>query len=253
MLVLNGIIDLMEKNISIFFENVTKAYPLLHQKTLKEFVQALFFGKKTIEQVEVLKNISLTIKKGENVGVIGKNGAGKSTLLKLIAGVSYPSSGQVKVNGRVVPLIELGAGFHPELSGKENIFLNGVILGMNEKYLVEKFLEIVDFSEIPMKFIYTPVKYYSSGMFMRLAFSVAVFSKPEILLVDEILAVGDVAFQKKCLEKMEEFKKRGVTIVFVSHSMEQIKKFCDRIILLREGRVVFDGNVDEGLKSYFKN
>lgn len=253
MLVLNGIIDLMEKNISIFFENVTKAYSLLHQKTLKEFVQALFFGKKTIEQVEVLKNISLTIKKGENVGVIGKNGAGKSTLLKLIAGVSYPTSGQVKVNGRVVPLIELGAGFHPELSGKENIFLNGVILGMNEKYLVEKFLEIVDFSEIPMKFIYTPVKYYSSGMFMRLAFSVAVFSKPEILLVDEILAVGDVAFQKKCLEKMEEFKKRGVTIVFVSHSMEQIKKFCDRIILLREGRVVFDGNVNEGVKSYFKN
>jgi ABC-type polysaccharide/polyol phosphate transport system ATPase subunit len=237
-------------NLAISFKNVSKSYPLFYQKTLKEFFQALFTRKKTIEKFEALKNINLSIKKGETVGVIGKNGAGKSTFLKLIAGVSYPTSGKVNVYGRVVPLIELSAGFHPELSGKENIFLNGVILGMEERYLVEKFSEIVSFSEIPMDFIFTPVKYYSSGMFMRLAFSVAVFSKPEILLVDEILAVGDIAFQKKCLNKMNEFKKQKVTIVFVSHSMEQVKNFCDKVIYLKEGRVEYEGEVEEGVKKY---
>jgi len=240
-------------NLAISFKNVSKSYPLFYQKTLKEFFQALFTKKKTIEKVEALKNINLSIKKGETVGVIGKNGAGKSTFLKLIAGVSYPTSGKVNVYGKVVPLIELGAGFHPELSGKENIFLNGVILGMEERYLVEKFSEIVSFSEIPMDFIFTPVKYYSSGMFMRLAFSVAVFSKPEILLVDEILAVGDIAFQKKCLDKMNEFKKQKVTIVFVSHSMEQVKNFCDKVIYLKEGRVEYEGEVEEGVRRYIKN
>jgi len=237
-------------NLAISFKNVSKSYPLFYQKTLKEFFQALFTQKKTIEKVEALKNINLSIKKGETVGVIGKNGAGKSTFLKLIAGVSYPTSGKVNIYGKVVPLIELGAGFHPELSGKENIFLNGVILGMDERYLVKKFSEIVSFSEIPMDFIFTPVKYYSSGMFMRLAFSVAVFSKPEILLVDEILAVGDIAFQKKCLNKMNEFKKQKVTIVFVSHSMEQVKNFCDKVIYLKEGRVEYEGEVEEGVKKY---
>ena len=240
----------MDNNIAISFKNVSKSYPLFYQKTLKEFFQAFFTRKKTIEKVDALKNINLSIKKGETVGVIGKNGAGKSTLLKLIAGVSYPTSGKVNVYGRVVPLIELGAGFHPELSGKENIFLNGVILGMDERYLVEKFSEIVAFSEIPMDFIFTPVKYYSLGMFMRLAFSVAVFSKPEILLVDEILAVGDIAFQKKCLNKMNEFKKQKVTIVFVSHSMEQVKNFCEKVIYLKEGKVEYQGEVDEGIKRY---
>jgi len=240
-------------NLAISFKNVSKSYPLFYQKTLKEFFQALFTQKKTIEKFEALKNINLSIKKGETVGVIGKNGAGKSTFLKLIAGVSYPTSGKVNVYGKVVPLIELGAGFHPELSGKENIFLNGVILGMDERYLVEKFSEIVSFSEIPMDFIFTPVKYYSSGMFMRLAFSVAVFSKPEILLVDEILAVGDIAFQKKCLDKMNEFKKQKVTIVFVSHSMEQVKNFCDKVIYLKEGRVEYEGEVEEGVRRYIKN
>jgi len=240
-------------NLAISFKNVSKSYPLFYQKTLKEFFQALFTQKKTIEKVEALKNINLSIKKGETVGVIGKNGAGKSTLLKLIAGVSYPTSGKVNVYGKVVPLIELGAGFHPELSGKENIFLNGVILGMEERYLVEKFSEIVSFSEIPMDFIFTPVKYYSSGMFMRLAFSVAVFSKPEILLVDEILAVGDIAFQKKCLDKMNEFKKQKVTIVFVSHNMEQVKNFCEKVIYLKEGKVEYQGEVEEGIRRYLKN
>ncbi len=237
----------------VIFEKVEKYFYFQHQKTLKELVQAVFKRQKTLERIHALKNINLSIKKGESVGVIGRNGAGKSTFLKLIAGVSFPTSGQVSVKGKVTPLIELGAGFHPELTGKENIFLNGVILGMDEAYLVDKFKEIVDFSEIPMNFIYTPVKYYSSGMYMRLAFSVAVFTKPEILLIDEILAVGDMAFQNKCLAKMEEFKKQGATIIFVSHSMENIKKFCNRVIYLKDGKVEYDGNVEKGIEKYLNN
>ena len=234
----------------IEFVNVEKYFYLQHQKTLKELVEAIFHRKKTLERVHALKNVSFKINKGEAVGVIGKNGAGKSTLLKLIAGVSSPTSGKINAIGRISPLIELGAGFHPELTGKENIFLNGVILGMEEKYLIEKFKAIVDFSEIDMKFIYTPVKYYSSGMYMRLAFSVAVFTQPDLLLVDEILAVGDTAFQIKCLKKMEEFKKLGVTTIFVSHALETVKSFCSRVIYLKEGRIEFDGGVEEGIRKY---
>ncbi len=235
---------------SIQFSNVDKYFYLQHQKTLKELVQAIFKKQKTLEKVHALKNISFTIQQGETVGIIGKNGAGKSTLLKLVAGVSSPTFGEVKVNGRIAPLIELGAGFHPELSGKENIFLNGVILGMSEKFLIEKFNEIVAFSEIDKKFIYTPVKYYSSGMYMRLAFSVAVFTEPEILLVDEILAVGDSKFQSKCLAKMEEFKRRGVTIIYVSHNMDSVKRFCSRVFYLREGRLIYDGDPKKAVSLY---
>lgn len=238
------------EKVAVEFKNVVKDYPLLYQKTLKELVDAIFKRKKTIERVRALDNVTFKINKSEIVGVIGRNGSGKSTLLKLIAKVSYPTRGKVEIYGRVVPLIELGAGFHPELTGKENIFLNGVILGMSEDYLIKKFLEIVDFSEIPMKFINTPVKYYSSGMFMRLAFSVAVFSQPEILLVDEILAVGDVLFQEKCLAKMEEFKKQEVTIIFVSHSMPTVERFCQRVIWLENGKIMHDGDVKEGIKKY---
>jgi len=234
----------------IEFVNVDKYFYLQHQKTIKELVAAIFHQKKTLERVHALKNVSFKIKKGETVGVIGKNGAGKSTLLKLMAGVSSPTTGSVRITGRISPLIELGAGFHPELSGKENIFLNGVILGVEEKFLIDKFQEIVDFSEIDMKFIYTPVKYYSSGMYMRLAFAVAIFTEPDILLIDEILAVGDTAFQAKCIKRMEEFKKEGVTTLFVSHSMESVKSFCDRVIYLKEGKVEFDGGVEEGIKKY---
>jgi len=237
----------------IEFVNVDKYFYLQHQKTIKELVAAIFHQKKTLERVHALKNVSFKIKKGETVGVIGKNGAGKSTLLKLMAGVSSPTTGSVRITGRISPLIELGAGFHPELSGKENIFLNGVILGMEEKFLIDKFQEIVDFSEIDMKFIYTPVKYYSSGMYMRLAFAVAIFTEPDILLIDEILAVGDTAFQAKCIKRMEEFKKEGVTTLFVSHSMESVKSFCDRVIYLKEGKVEFDGDVNEGIDKYIKS
>ena len=236
---------------TIVFENVEKYFFLQHQKTLKEFVQALFKKQKTLEQVHALKKVSFTIHERESVGIIGKNGAGKSTLLKLIAGVSVPTSGQLIVNGKVAPLIELGAGFHPELTGRENIYLNGVILGLKENYIKKKLNEIIEFSEIE-KFIDIPIKYFSSGMQMRLAFSVAVFVDPEILLIDEILAVGDIEFQKKCLKKMEEFKERGVTIVFVSHSMDSVEDFCERVIYLKEGKVEFDGKAETGIKLYLK-
>ena len=234
---------------SIAFENVDKYFYFQHQKTLKEFVQALFVQRKTLERVHALKEVSFNIKKGESVGVIGRNGAGKSTLLKIMAGVSAQTSGKVSVNGRVVPLIELGAGFHPELTAKENVYLNGVILGLKEKHIEAIFNDIINFAEIS-EFVDVPVKYFSSGMYMRLAFSVAIFVDPEILLVDEILSVGDSAFQKKCLRKMLEFKKRGVTIIFVSHDLRTVESFCDRAIYLREGNVQYDGEVKAALKQY---
>jgi ABC-type polysaccharide/polyol phosphate transport system ATPase subunit len=239
--------------VAISAKNLHKYFYLNYQRTLKELVQAVFVGQKTREQVHALNDVNFEINKGETVGIIGKNGAGKSTLLKLIAGVSFPTSGKLEVNGRIAPLIELGAGFHPELTGKENIFLNGVILGLDEKYLVNKFQEIIDFSEIPMKFIFSPVKYYSSGMYMRLAFSVAMFTAPKILLVDEILAVGDQAFQKKCLAKMNEFKKDGVTIIFVSHSMDKIKEFCGRVLYFKDGKIEYDGEPSLAINLFVKS
>ena len=190
----------------IEFKNVTKDFSLQKQKTFKEFLPALFSGKDTRDKFTALKDISFEIEKGDTVGIVGPNGSGKSTILKLIAGVMSPTSGQVIVNGKISPLIELGAGFHPELTGRENIFLNGAILGLKQKEIAEKFNNIVDFAEL-WEFIDQPVKHYSSGMYMRLAFAVAVHVDPEILLVDEILAVGDADFQAKCFEKMEEFKK----------------------------------------------
>jgi ABC-type polysaccharide/polyol phosphate transport system ATPase subunit len=232
--------------------DITKSFRLQHQRTIKELFQAWSKQQKTLEQVVALKNLSFTINQGETVGIIGRNGAGKSTLLKLIAGVSSLTSGQISVIGRVAPLIELGAGFHFELSGRENIFLNGVILGLSEKYIREKFSEIVAFSEIP-DFIDTPIKYYSSGMHMRLAFAIAVFMQPEILLVDEILAVGDNAFQQKCLGKMAEFKQQGVTIVFVSHDLPTVEKFCQRVIYLKQGQLVYDGETSQGINCYQKD
>ena len=241
----------MPTNTVITFESVDKYFYLHHQKTLKEFVQAMFTRQKTVEDVQALKKVSFTITKGESVGVIGRNGAGKSTLLKLIAGVSQPSKGHLSVQGRVSPLIELGAGFHPELTGRENIFLNGVIMGLTEDYLKEKFDEIVDFSEIH-EHIDTPVKYYSSGMYMRLAFSVAVHVDPQILLIDEIFSVGDAGFQSKCMEKMNEFKKKGVTIIFISHATLQVQKFCDRVLYLQDGTLVFDGETEKGINNYLK-
>ena len=241
----------MNEELAIELQSVDKSFYFQHQRTLKEFFQALFRKQKTLERVHAIQNLSLSIKKGEAVGVIGKNGAGKSTFLKLIARVSLPTDGTVTVKGRVAPLIELGAGFHPELTGRENIYLNGVILGLKEKEVQAKFDEIVRFSEIE-KFIDIPVKHYSSGMYMRLAFSVAVFTDPDILLIDELFAVGDIKFQKKCMAKMMEFKRKGVTTVFVSHDMSLIEDFCDRVVYLEKGKALFDGPTEKGLQLYTK-
>ena len=236
----------------IVFDKVDKEYFIHYQKTLKELAQAILNRGKIREKIHALKNISLTINKGETIGIIGRNGAGKSTMLKLIAGVSQPTRGELSVNGRVSPLIELGSGFHPELTGRENIFLNGVILGLTEKEVKDSYKEIVTFSELNDTFIHMPVKQYSSGMFMRLAFSVAIHSKPDILLVDEILAVGDTNFQEKCLKKMEAFKKKGITIIFVSHSMQMIQHFCPRVVYLKNGEVQYDGETKKGVELYSK-
>ncbi len=233
----------------IEFKNVEKYFYFQHQKTIKELIQALFVQQKTLEKVHALKKVSFKIEKGESVGIIGRNGAGKSTLLKLIANVSQPTVGTVKITGRVAPLIELGAGFHPELTGRENIILNGVILGMKEKEIEAKVDDIIDFAEIP-DFIDVPIKYYSSGMYLRLAFAVAIFTEPEIILMDEILSVGDARFQRKCMKRMREFKKQGVTMILVSHSAEQVRQFCDRVLYLNQGELLYDGEVDKGLEMY---
>lgn len=233
----------------ISLQQVNKNYFMQHQRTLKEFFQALFYGEKTLEQAHALKNVSFCIHKGESVGIVGRNGAGKSTLLKLMAQVSKPTTGTVTVHGKLAPLIELGAGFHPELSGRENIYLNSIILGLTEEEVRGKFDEIVAFAEI-RQFVDVPVKYYSSGMYIRLAFSIAVSTNPEILLVDEVLSVGDYAFQQKCMAKMNEFKENKVTIILVSHDSELVSSFCDRVIMLDHGTVVYDGPTAEGIARY---
>lgn len=233
----------------IKFWNVSKRFQLQEGQTLREFIPLLFRGKAFSEPFYALRDVSFTIDRGETVGIIGRNGSGKSTILKLIAGVMAPTEGEVCVRGRVSPLIELGAGFHPDLTGRENVHLNALILGMKSREIREQFDSIVDFSEL-REFIDTPVKRYSSGMYMRLGFAVAVHSNPEILLVDEVLSVGDAHFQEKCLEKMHEFQRRNVSIVVVSHSMELVRRFCNRVILIDHGRLVADGAPDEAIARY---
>lgn len=227
----------------IKFDHVTKTFSFQNQKTFKEFLPALFMGEKTHNQFTALNDISFKINQGDTVGIIGPNGSGKSTILKLVAGVMTPSKGVVKVKGRVSPLIELGAGMHPELTGRENIYLNGAILGLKRKQIQKNIQNIIDFAEIN-EFIDQPVKHYSSGMYMRLGFAIAVHVDPEILIVDEILAVGDAKFQEKCFKKMEEFKKQGVTILFVSHSLEQIKNFCNKSALIINGQLQYFGDTE---------
>lgn len=204
------------------------------------------------EEFWALKNINFEIHQGDRVGVIGRNGAGKSTLLKILSRITEPTCGRIQINGRISSLLEVGTGFHPELSGRENIFLNGAILGMNKSDIARKFDEIVAFAEVE-KFLDTPVKHYSSGMYVRLAFAVAANLEPEILIVDEVLAVGDVQFQKKCLSKMEEGKKEGKTIIFVSHSMPTVSSLCDKVILLESGQVTKIGPTSDVVMHYYTN
>ena len=209
-------------------------------------------GIETKEEFWALKDINLEIQKGEVIGIIGSNGAGKSTLLKILSQITPPTTGEVKIRGRVGSLLEVGTGFHPELTGRENIFLNGAILGMTRVEMARKFDDIVEFAGIE-KFLDTQVKHYSSGMYVRLAFSVAAHLEPDILIVDEVLAVGDAEFQKKCLGKMEEVtKNQGRTILFVSHNMAAIERICSKTILLKNGNIIFSGDTEDAISKYRK-
>ncbi len=228
------------------------AYSTLREslvETLRAPLERLRQKRRAVEAIWALKDVSLEVERGDVVAIIGRNGAGKSTLLKILSRITEPTSGRVKLYGRVGSLLEVGTGFHPELSGRENIFLSGAILGMNKEEIKRKFDEIVAFAEIE-KFIDTPIKRYSSGMYMRLAFAVAAHLEPEILLVDEVLAVGDAAFQKKCLGKMSEVAKEGRTVLFVSHNMTAVNQLCPRAVLLADGRVARVGETSEVVAEY---
>lgn len=223
--------------------NVTMKYLLINDRisSLKEFVVSFIKGKLKFDRYTSLDNVSFEVKKGEVLGIIGRNGAGKSTLLKVISGIYTPTSGSIIKKGVIAPMLELGAGFDYDLSGRENIYLNGAVLGYSKEYLASKYDEIVEFSELH-DFIDVPIRNYSSGMLMRLAFSIATVVNPDILIVDEILAVGDENFQKKSRARMMELMKSGATVLFVSHSLDQIQELCNHVIWLEKGKVKMDGD-----------
>ncbi len=207
--------------------------------------------RKKYEDFEAVRGVSFEVKKGEILGIIGKNGAGKSTLLKILSRITPPTAGSVTISGRISSLLEVGTGFNPELTGRENIYLNGAILGMRQSQIRKKFDEILAFSGTE-KFLDTPVKYYSSGMYMRLAFSVAAHLEADILLIDEVLAVGDIAFQKKCLGKMEDISKSGRTVLFVSHNLDAVERLCDTVVILESGRCGEKKEVQKGIEEYIR-
>ena len=243
-------------DIAIRVDNLSKKYIIGNTSSgsLRETFTRLFSTNSNSKSEEfwALKDISFEIKQGEAIGIIGKNGAGKSTLLKLLSRITDPTKGRVEIDGRVSSLLEVGTGFHPELTGRENVFLNGTILGMKRQEIKDKFDEIVDFSGVE-KFLDTPVKRYSSGMKVRLAFAVAAHLEPEILIIDEVLAVGDADFQKKCLGKMEDVTGQGRTVLFVSHNMSAVKQLCSRGILLEHGKMMDEGKVDEIINLYLNS
>src|ERR1700723_2556915 len=250
---------------AITIENLGKRYTIDHQRANGDAMRHAIEGAiraplawlrsgwpKKIQRMDfwALRGVSLQIEPGEVVGIIGRNGAGKSTMLKLLSRITVPTEGRICINGRIGSLLEVGTGFHQELTGRENIFLNGAILGMTRAEIVRKFDEIVAFSEIE-EFLDTPVKRYSSGMYVRLAFAVAAHLDPEILIVDEVLAVGDTSFQKKCLAKMVEFARAGKTILFVSHNLDAVRGLCQRGIWMKDGHVYKDGGADDIIEEYF--
>lgn len=241
----------MKDNSIIEIDNVSMKFNLAEEKTdsLKEYIIKKLTGNLKFKSFFALKNISLSINKGESVALVGVNGSGKSTLLKIIAGVFKPTAGKVSVKGDIAPLIELGAGFDFELTGRENVFLNGAVLGYSKKFMLEKFNEILEFSELN-NFIDVPLKNYSSGMIARLGFSIATIVRADVLLVDEILAVGDYRFQEKCKMKIEELLSGGTTLIFVSHNFEQIKQICKRSILIKNGEIAFDGDSESAIEEY---
>jgi len=241
----------MEKEIAIRVENLSKCYKI-YEKPIDRLKESInLFGKKYHHEFYALQGASFEINKGDFIGIVGKNGSGKSTLLKMITGVVSPTSGNIKVNGRISALLELGAGFNPEFTGLENIYMNGTIMGYSRDEMNERLGNIIDFAGIG-DFLNQPVKMYSSGMFARLAFALSINVDPDILIVDEALAVGDVRFQQKCYAKFEEFRKLGKTILFVSHSLDVIKMYCSKAILLNEGRLLQEGKPKDVVDSYLK-
>jgi len=233
---------------SIIVQDVHKTFRLKHAHSFKEAFVARIKKQQTSSSFEALKGVSFTIKEGESVAIMGNNGSGKSTMLKLISGVLEPDQGEILTRGRVAGLIEVGAGFHPDLSGRENVYLNAAILGMSRKEIDEQFDDIVAFSEIE-EFIDSEVKHYSSGMFMRLAFAVAIHVQLDILLVDEILSVGDAPFRAKCRAKIHELAEAGKTMVIVSHDQGMVRELCDRGIVIKKGDMIFDGPVEEAIEA----
>ena len=238
---------------AIIFDNVSKRFIIHHERnrSFQDVVVNLFRSKGTREEFWALRNVSFVVRQGETVGIIGENGSGKSTTLKLISRIIEPTAGKVAINGTLSSLLELGAGFHPELNGRENVFLNGSLLGFSRREMRGKFDEIVAFSELE-RFIDVPVKHYSSGMYMRLAFGIAINVDPDILLIDEVLAVGDTAFQDKCLQKIRDFRRQGKTILFVSHALETVQNICDRAIWLDHGSIKAAGESKQVVSEYMR-
>ncbi|MGA2370388.1 MAG: ABC transporter ATP-binding protein [Candidatus Korobacteraceae bacterium] len=235
----------------IRLENVTQRFRVIHERpdTVRELFSKLFRNRSSYHDFEAVKNVSFDVPHGQAVGIIGRNGSGKSTLLKIIAGVYRPTKGTVTVNGTLAPLIELGAGFHHELTGRENILLNGLLMGYSKREMLDRQQAIIDFADIG-EFIDAPVKQYSSGMYMRLAFAVAIEVDPQILVLDEILAVGDMGFQAKCFERIRRFRESGKTILLVTHNMDNVEEHCERALLVDHGSIITDGSPDEAIAMY---
>ncbi|MFI0481858.1 ABC transporter ATP-binding protein [Actinomadura sp. 9N215] len=229
---------------SIVIDSVSKRFTLRHARSIREMTIRALRGQPLSERFNALEDVTLTIRRGETVALMGLNGSGKSTLLKLISGVMRPDSGSVAVRGRIAGLIDVGAGLHPDLTGRENVYLNAAILGMSEAEITRKFDAIVEFSGVE-RFLDNQVRFYSSGMFMRLAFSIAAHTEPDVFLVDEVLAVGDPPFREKCLRRIRELRGEGRTMVIVAHDIPMLTRLCDRGVTLRQGRVVFDGDPAE--------
>lgn len=242
---------MVQDAVSIEFLDVVQRFRRIRERpdTVREVFAKLVHRRQSLQVFEALRQVSFRVMQGEAVGIVGRNGSGKSTILKLAAGVYEPSEGHVYTRGSIAPLIELGAGFHHELTGRENILLNGLLLGLSKREIKAREESIIDFAELG-DFIDSPVKQYSTGMYMRLAFSVATEVDPEILIIDEILGVGDGAFQEKCLERMRRFREAGKTILMVTHAMDQVRAMCDRVLLVRAGRVVRDGPPHQVIADY---
>lgn len=238
-------------SLAVKLENVTQRYRVIHERpdTLREIFTKLFRTDPRYHNFDAVKDVSLEIPHGQMVGLVGRNGSGKSTLLKIIAGVYKPTFGRVHVEGSIAPLIELGAGFHIELTGRENIVLSGLLMGYSKKQMLEREQSIIEFADIG-DFIDAPVKQYSSGMHTRLAFAIATEVDPRVLIIDEILSVGDAGFQQKSFARIEKFRRAGKTILFVSHSMPQVITYCDRAVLLEEGSIIADGRPTEVAERY---